>query len=108
MAIDNDLDFPGKTILVTGAGRNIGRAIILEFAAGSANVIMNSRTNEAEAHGVEQEAQALGAKTLQARSPAPRSTPMEVRRCSGSVQRDPVHRPLTEARRAGEPDARSG
>ena len=33
MAIDKDLDFTGKTILVTGSGRNIGRAIILEFAA---------------------------------------------------------------------------
>ena len=64
MAIDKDLDFTGKTILVTGSGRNIGRAIILEFAARGANVIINSRTNEAEARGVEQEAQALGAKTL--------------------------------------------
>ena len=64
MAIDKDLDFTGKTILVTGSGRNIGRAIILEFAARGANVIINSRTNEAEARGVEHEAQALGAKTL--------------------------------------------
>ena len=47
MAIDKDLDFTGKTILVTGSGRNIGRAIILEFAARGANVIINSRTNEA-------------------------------------------------------------
>ena len=64
MSIDKDLDFTGKTILVTGSGRNIGRAIILEFAARGANVIINSRTNEAEARRVEQEAQALGAKTL--------------------------------------------
>jgi len=40
MAIDKDLDFTGKTILVTGSGRNIGRAIILEFAARGANVII--------------------------------------------------------------------
>ena len=64
MAIDKDLDFTGKTILVTGSGRNIGRAIILEFAARGANVIINSRTNEGEARNVEHEAQALGAKTL--------------------------------------------
>ena len=64
MAIDKDLDFTGKTILVTGSGRNIGRAIVLEFAARGANVIINSRANEAEARHVEQEAQALGAKTL--------------------------------------------
>src|SRR5262249_26437964 len=64
MAIDKDLDFTGKTILVTGSGRNIGRAIILEFAAHGADVIINSRTKEAEARGVEHEARALGAKTL--------------------------------------------
>jgi 3-oxoacyl-[acyl-carrier protein] reductase len=58
MAIDKDLDFTGETILVTGSGRNIGRAIILEFAARGANVIINSRTNEAEARSVEREAQA--------------------------------------------------
>src|ERR1700750_2125446 len=64
MAVDKDLDFTGKTILVTGSGRNIGRAIILEFAARGANVIINARTNEAEARSVEREAQALGAKAL--------------------------------------------
>src|SRR5215472_2286078 len=64
MAADKDLDFTGKTILVTGSGRNIGRAIVLEFAGRGANVIINARTNEAEARGVEREAQALGAKTL--------------------------------------------
>ena len=64
MATDKALDFTGKTILVTGSGRNIGRAIILEFAARGANVIINARTNEAEARSVEREAQALGAKTL--------------------------------------------
>ena len=41
--MDKDLDFTGKTILVTGSGRNIGRAIILEFAARGANVVINAR-----------------------------------------------------------------
>ena len=69
MATDKDLDFTGKTILVTGSGRNIGRAIILEFAARGANVVINARTNEAEARSVEREAQALGARVTH--SPAP-------------------------------------
>jgi NAD(P)-dependent dehydrogenase (short-subunit alcohol dehydrogenase family) len=64
MAIDNDLDFAGKTILVTGSGRNIGRVIILEFARRGANVIINARTNVEAAQAVENEARALGAKTL--------------------------------------------
>src|SRR6185295_4753520 len=64
MAMDKDLDFTGKTILVTGSGRNIGRAIVLEFAARGANVIINSRSNREEAASVEKEAQKLGAKTL--------------------------------------------
>ncbi|TML14527.1 MAG: SDR family NAD(P)-dependent oxidoreductase [Actinobacteria bacterium] len=59
-----ELDFTGKTILVTGSGRNIGRAIIVEFAARGANVIINARTNRAEAEDVEREARALGAETL--------------------------------------------
>ena len=62
--MDHELDFTGKTILVTGSGRNIGRAIILEFAGRGANVIINARSNRAEAEAVELEARALGAKTL--------------------------------------------
>lgn len=62
--VAGELDFTGKTILVTGSGRNIGRAIILEFAGRGANVIINARSNEEEARSVEREAQALGAKTL--------------------------------------------
>ena len=62
--MDTELDFTGKTILVTGSGRNIGRAIILEFAGRGANVIINARSNRAEAESVASEARALGAETL--------------------------------------------
>jgi len=62
--MDKELDFSGKTILVTGSGRNIGRAIVLEFAARGANVIINTRSNREQAEAVAKEAQALGAKTL--------------------------------------------
>jgi NAD(P)-dependent dehydrogenase (short-subunit alcohol dehydrogenase family) len=61
---DRDLDFAGKTILVTGSGRNIGRAIILEFAARGANVVINARSNREEAEAVKAEAEALGARAL--------------------------------------------
>ena len=54
----------GKVALVTGSGRNIGRATVLKLAAEGANVIVNSRTNQAEAEAVVGEAQALGVKAI--------------------------------------------
>lgn len=62
--MDKDLDYSGKTILVTGSGRNLGKAIVLEFAARGANVVINSRSNREEAEGVLAEAEALGAKGI--------------------------------------------
>ena len=56
----------GKVALVTGSGRNIGRATVLKLAAEGANVIVNSRTNQAEADAVAREARALGVKALAA------------------------------------------
>ena len=54
----------GKVALVTGSGRNIGRATILRLAAEGAHVVVNSRTNQQEADAVAKEAQALGVKAL--------------------------------------------
>ncbi len=57
-------DLEGKTALVTGSGRNIGRAIALELAAKGADVVVNARTNAAEATAVAEEAAALGVRSL--------------------------------------------
>jgi 3-oxoacyl-[acyl-carrier protein] reductase len=54
----------GKVALVTGSGRNIGRSTVLKLAAEGANVIVNARTNQAEAEAVVGEAQALGVKAI--------------------------------------------
>ena len=54
----------GKTALVTGSGRNIGRATALELAARGANVVVNARSNRAEAEGVAEEARALGGRAI--------------------------------------------
>src|SRR5215813_10802197 len=52
----------GKVALVTGSGRNIGRATVLKLAAEGAHVVVNSRTNQAEADAVAQEVRAGGGK----------------------------------------------
>jgi 3-oxoacyl-[acyl-carrier protein] reductase len=42
----------GKKAFITGASRNIGRAIALAFAAEGADLVLNTRTNREELEGV--------------------------------------------------------
>jgi 3-oxoacyl-[acyl-carrier protein] reductase len=57
-------ELTGKVAIVTGAGRNIGRAIALALADGGASVLVNARSNRAEADAVAREVEALGRKAL--------------------------------------------
>src|SRR5262245_43301389 len=54
----------GKVALVTGSGRNIGRATVLKLAAEGAHVVVNARSNQAEADAVAREARDLGVKAI--------------------------------------------
>ena len=54
----------GKVALVTGSGRNIGRATVLKLAAEGANVVVNARSNREEAEAVVREAEGLGVKAI--------------------------------------------
>lgn len=54
----------GKVAIVTGAGRNIGRAIALALADGGASVLVNARSNRTEAEAVVGEIEAAGGKAI--------------------------------------------
>jgi 3-oxoacyl-[acyl-carrier protein] reductase len=54
----------GKVALITGSGRNIGRATALKFAGEGANIVVNARRNEAEAEAVAREVRDKGTKAL--------------------------------------------
>ncbi len=54
----------GKVALITGSGRNIGRAAALKFAEEGADIIVNARSNQAEAEAVAAAVRALGRQAL--------------------------------------------
>ena len=58
----SEQELAGKVAIVTGAGRNIGRAIALALADAGAAVVVNVRSNKAEADGVVREIEAAGGK----------------------------------------------
>jgi len=54
----------GKTALVTGASRNIGRAIALAFAAEGADLVLNTRVNREELEAVAAECRKAGVRAV--------------------------------------------
>ena len=61
------MNFAGKTAVVTGGSRGLGRAICLELAKGGANVVLCYAGNEAAARETVDRCEALGAKALAVR-----------------------------------------
>src|SRR4051812_23338608 len=57
-------ELAGKVAIVTGAGRNIGRAIALALAGDGASVVVNARSNRAEAEMVAREIESAGGEAL--------------------------------------------
>lgn len=54
----------GKVAIVTGSGRNIGRATALELARRGASVVVNARANRGEAEAVAAEIAAAGGSAI--------------------------------------------
>ena len=62
--MSDNKELAGKAAVVTGAGRNIGRAIALALADGGASVVINVRSNKDEAGKVVGEIEAAGGKAV--------------------------------------------
>jgi 3-oxoacyl-[acyl-carrier protein] reductase len=58
------MSLTGQVALVTGAARNIGRAIALQLAAAGATVVVNAKTSRAEIDGVAAEILTGGGQAL--------------------------------------------
>ena len=59
-----DAPFAGRTAIVTGSGRNIGRAIALALAAGGAQVVINGHRDRDAVDAVVREIEAGGGRAL--------------------------------------------
>jgi NAD(P)-dependent dehydrogenase (short-subunit alcohol dehydrogenase family) len=57
-------DLKGKTALLTGASRNIGRAIALAYAAEGADLVLNTRANRDELEAVAAECRKAGVRVV--------------------------------------------
>ena len=60
----NERELEGRVALVTGASRNIGRAIALALAGAGAAIVVNARTSREEAQAVVSEIAAAGGKAM--------------------------------------------
>ncbi len=74
----------GHVALVTGAGRNIGRAIALELAERGCDVVVNARASRVEAEAVAEEVRKRGVRELAMIADVGR--PDEVRRLAERAQ----------------------
>ena len=61
------MNFTGKTAVVTGGSRGLGRAVCLELAAGGANVVLCYAGNEAAANETVAACETLGARAVAVR-----------------------------------------
>jgi 3-oxoacyl-[acyl-carrier protein] reductase len=71
------MDLSGKTAIVTGSARGIGRAIVRRFAAAGADVVINYVRSVEQAQNVAAEIQALGRQALVVQADVSQRTQVE-------------------------------
>lgn len=76
----------GKVALVTGAGKNIGRAIALSLARDGAAIVVNGRSDAAAIEAVAQEIRAAGGQAVASRADVSREE--EVARLAADAARE--------------------
>lgn len=62
--LDTPKPLAGRTALVTGSGRNLGRGMALGFARAGANVVLNGHRDQAALRQVAEEVEAHGVKAM--------------------------------------------
>ena len=62
--MNQDKTFAGRSVIVTGGTRGIGKAIVLELARSGANVAFNYSKSADEAQALKSEVEKLGVKAL--------------------------------------------
>lgn len=85
VAVDRLLDFRGRSVIVTGASKNIGRGIALRFGEAGANVAVFCRNDAGAAGEVVAEIVSRGSKAIVV--PADLSDSASVARALGEVRR---------------------
>jgi NAD(P)-dependent dehydrogenase (short-subunit alcohol dehydrogenase family) len=70
-------EFAGKTVVITGAGRGVGRDIAMDLGSGGANVVVNYATSEEAATRVAEDIRAKGGKAHLCRADVSRSAEVE-------------------------------
>src|SRR5213592_4700914 len=62
--VESRMSLEGRTALITGASRNIGRAVALTFAAEGADLVLNTRVNGEELEAVAAECRKAGVRVV--------------------------------------------
>src|SRR2546428_10805383 len=83
----------GRTALITGASRNIGRAIALAFAAEGADLVLNTRANAEELEAVAAECRKARVRVVTGLAAVADATACEAMGTRGLTEPGAIHVP---------------